>query len=141
MLIIIKPVLKYFLIEIIITIFLSDSNGIRTYNHLNPVSVRLRTKWLWVRIPLLSLKFQIRHLLRARSSSTFRQTIECRFTLKLVRDMIITYSHNLFVYLRNQRVLWNDRCLFVRPSVRSFPWLLLISFFLIFCMMVDKFKI
>ena len=33
-----------------------------------------------------------RHLLRARSSLTFRQTIECGFTLKLVRDMIITYS-------------------------------------------------
>ena len=51
---------------------LSDSNGIRTHHHLvrkrtlNHVtiqaslakwlSVRLRTKWLWVRIPLLSLK-------------------------------------------------------------------------------------
>ena len=31
------------------------------------------------------------HLLRARSSLTFRQTIECGFTLKLVRDMITTY--------------------------------------------------
>ena len=32
------------------------------------ISVRLRTKWLWVRIPLLSLKLQIWRLLRARSS-------------------------------------------------------------------------
>ena len=48
--------------------------------------------WLWVRIPLLSLKLQIWRLLRARSSLTFRQTIECRFTLKLVHDFIITYS-------------------------------------------------
>ena len=108
---------------------LSDSNGIRTHNHL----VRKRTlnhlaklvKWLscvvstylygafdcmllschvrvserihtlqfsWMsRNSLLSLKLQICHLLRARSSLTFRQTIDCRFTLKLVRD-IITYS-------------------------------------------------
>ena len=35
---------------------------------------------------------QIWRLLRARSSLTFRQTIECGFTLKLVRDMIIAYS-------------------------------------------------
>ena len=49
-------------------------------------------KWLWVGISLLSRKFQIWRLLRARSSLTFRQTIECRFTLKIVRQMIITYS-------------------------------------------------
>ena len=56
------------------------------------MSVRLRTKWLWVRITLLSLKLQIWHVLRGRSSLTFRQTIECRFTLNLLRDMIITYK-------------------------------------------------
>ena len=39
-----------------------------------------------------SLKLQICCLLRARSSLTYRQTIECRFTLKLVHNMIITYS-------------------------------------------------
>ena len=41
---------------------LSDSNGIQTHNHLvckqtanlaKWLSVRLPTKWLWVRIPLL----------------------------------------------------------------------------------------
>ena len=42
------------------------------------LSVRLRTKWLWVRIPLLSLRLQTWRLLRATSSLTFRQTIECR---------------------------------------------------------------
>ena len=77
-----------------------DSKGIRTHNHivhkrtlnhLAKLGVRLRTKWLWVRILLLSLKLQIWRLPRARGSLTFRQTIECRFTLKLVRDMIITY--------------------------------------------------
>ena len=96
---------------------LSDSNGIRTRNHLVRIvqatiecrfslkrvrdmiitysqvhltdnyltqvndlaslakwlSVCLLTKWLWVRIPLLSLKLQIWHLFRARSSLTFRQ--------------------------------------------------------------------
>ena len=57
------------------------------------LSVLLRTKWLWVdRISLLSLKLQIWCLPRVRSSLTYRQTIECGFTLKLVRDMIITYS-------------------------------------------------
>ena len=56
------------------------------------LSVRLRTRWLWVRILLLSLELQIWHLLRARSFLTFRQTIECGFTLKLVLDMIKIYS-------------------------------------------------
>ena len=89
---------------------LSDSNEIRTHNHLvhkqtlnhlaklaslaKWLSVRLRTKWLWVRITLLSLKLQIWRLLRARNSLTLRQTIKCGFALKLVRDMIITYSTN-----------------------------------------------
>ena len=56
------------------------------------LSVRLRTKWLWVWISLLSLKSQIWLLLRARSSLTFRETIESGFTLKLIRDMIIINS-------------------------------------------------
>ena len=82
-----------------------DSNGIRTHNHLvrkqtlnhltklpKSLSFRLRTKCLWVWIPLLPLKLQIWRLLRARSSLTFRETVECRFILKLVPDMTITYS-------------------------------------------------
>ena len=55
------------------------------------ISARLRTKWLWVSIPLLSLKLQIWRLLRVRSSLKFRQK-ECGFLLKLVRDIVITYS-------------------------------------------------
>ena len=55
------------------------------------LSVRLRTKLSWVQIPLLSLKLQIRRLLRARSSLTFRQTMECGFALKLVSCVTITY--------------------------------------------------
>ena len=46
---------------------------------------------------LLSLKLQIWQLPRARSSLTFRQTIECGFTLELVRDIIITYSQTILV--------------------------------------------
>ena len=37
------------------------------------LSVRLRIKWLWIRIPLQSLKLQISRLFRARTSLTFRQ--------------------------------------------------------------------
>ena len=36
-------------------------------------NVRLRTKWLWVRIPLQSFKLQILHLFWATSSLTFRK--------------------------------------------------------------------
>ena len=72
----------------------SDRNGIRTYNHLvcKWTLNHLQTKWLWVQIPLLSLKLQISRLFRTKSSLTFRQLLECGFTLKCVRDMIITYS-------------------------------------------------
>ena len=82
---------------------LSDSNEIRTYNNASFakwLSVRSRTKWLWVRILLLSLKLQIWHLLWARSSMTFRQTIEWGFTLKLARDMIITYSKKFLIIFK-----------------------------------------
>ena len=88
----------------------SDSNGIRTHSHLVPertlnylgslakwLSVQLRTKWLWAWLPLLSVKLQIWHLVRARSFLTFRQTIECGFTLKLIRDMIITCRQSKIV--------------------------------------------
>ena len=72
-------------------------------------SVRLRTKWLWVRVSLKSLKLPISHLFWARSSLTFRQTIECGFTLKLVRDMIITYSqmHRTDKYSQHSSIIWS----------------------------------
>ena len=66
------------------------------------LSVRLQIKLLGVQIPLLSPRLQIWHLLQKRSSLTFRQTMECRFTLKLVRDMIITDGHCGYRY-RSQR--------------------------------------
>ena len=71
------------------------------------LSVGLRTKWLWFRIPLLSPKLQIWLLLRARSSLTFRQTTECRFTLKLVPDMIITYSLYFTHFIRFWAVIFS----------------------------------
>ena len=64
------------------------------------LSVRLLTKRLWVRVQLQSLKLQILRLLWARPSLTFRQTIEFGFTLKLVRDMIITWS----------KMYYTDKC-------------------------------
>ena len=64
----------------------SDSNGILTCNHLvrkwtlqhlanlaKWLSACLQTKWLWVRILLLSLKLQILLLFWVRSSLTFRE--------------------------------------------------------------------
>ena len=93
---------------------LSDSSEIRTHNHLvrketiRPVWLNgSRTKWLWVRISLLSLKLQIWRLLRERSALAFRQTIECGFTLKLVRDMIITYSqiHHTDKYSQHSSII------------------------------------
>ena len=57
------------------------------------VECSLRTKWLWVLIPLQSLKLQISRLFRAGSSFHIQDTIDCRFTLKRVRDMIRTYIH------------------------------------------------
>ena len=63
---------------------LNDCNGTgthnqlvrkRTLNHLvslaKCLSVRLRTNWLWVRVPLQSLKLQLSHLFRAKSTLTF----------------------------------------------------------------------
>ena len=75
---------------------ISDCNKTRTHHHLvrketlnhlaklaslaEWLSVRLQTKWQWVRVLLQSLKLQISRLFRAGSSLTFRQ-LECGFTL------------------------------------------------------------
>ena len=81
----------------------SDSNDIRTHNHLirkrtlnysakqaslaKWLNVRLQTKRLWVLILFLSVKLQIWRLLLTRSSLTFSQIVECRFTLKLYMNI------------------------------------------------------
>ena len=67
--------------------FPSDSNEIRTHNHLFRKRALNHLAKL-ARISLLPLKFQIWRLLRSRSFLTFKQ----KFALKLVRDMIITYN-------------------------------------------------
>ena len=68
------------------------------------MGVYLQTTWLWVWIPLQSLKLQIWCLLRARSSLTFTQTIECRFTLNLICNTIITYSHKSVLSIRSSHL-------------------------------------
>ena len=71
------------------------------------LSVRLREKWLWIRISSLSLKLQIWRLLRARIVD-IQASIECRFTLRLVRDMIIIYSqmHHSDKYWQHSSIIW-----------------------------------
>ena len=71
---------------------LSDCNWIGTYNHLVRKRTLNRLARFWVRVQLQSLKSQISCLFQARSSLIFRQTIESRFTLKRVREMIKTFS-------------------------------------------------
>ena len=83
------------------------------------LSVRLRTKWLWVR-SVAVIKLRIWRLLRARSSLTFRQSIECVFTLKRVRDMIITCSNfeNMFLKIYFQTYYISTELLTViKPSI------------------------
>ena len=73
------------------------------------LSVRFAIKWPLVRIWLLSLKLQIWRLPRARSSFTFRQTIECGFHLKLVHHVTISYSHmhRTHKYSQYSLMLWS----------------------------------
>ena len=55
--------------------------------------IEMRCEYLSVRcIWLYVVKLHIWRLLRASIFLPFRWTIECRFTLKFVRNMIITYS-------------------------------------------------
>ena len=78
---------------------------------------QLWTKWLWVQMLLLSLKFQILRLFWARSCLAFRQ-LECRFTLKRLLHMIITYSqlHYTNKYSQHSSIicpLWLNGWLFI----------------------------
>ena len=61
------------------------------------MSVCLQTKWLWLRVQLQLLKLQISRLFGARSILDIQATIEWRFTLKRVCDMIKTYSQSVFI--------------------------------------------
>ena len=50
------------------------------------LSVRLRTKWFWVRVQLQSFKLQISRLLRARSSLTFNYSVWTHFETRTSHD-------------------------------------------------------
>ena len=69
------------------------------------LSVRLQSKRLGVPISMLSIKLKIWRLLQARSSLTFRQNIECGFTLKVIRDMIIAYNQDVSTQLRPSTII------------------------------------
>ena len=93
----------------------TDCNGTRTHKHLVPIwnsnhlvkwlSVRLKTKELWVRVPLQSLKLQIPSPVSSKEFLDIQATIECWFTLKRVRVIIITYSH-LSNYFTKLSIFW-----------------------------------
>ena len=72
------------------------------------LNVCLQTKCLWVWILLLSLELQICCLFRVRSSLTSRQTIECRFTLKLAHEIALTYRqmHCTDKYSKHSSIIW-----------------------------------
>ena len=75
------------------------------------MSVGSQRKCLWDQILILSLKLLALHLLQVSSFLTFRQYIECRFTLTLARDMIITNSQTLRSnkYSQDNLVIWPAR--------------------------------
>ena len=51
------------------------------------LSLCLQTKWLWVRVPLYSLKLDL-----SKEFLDIQATLDYRFTVKHVRDMVRTYS-------------------------------------------------
>ena len=69
--------------------------------------VRLRAKCLRVRTLFLSHKLQIWRL-NAKEFLDIQANRECRFTLKLVCDMIITYSqmHHTDKYSQHSSIIW-----------------------------------
>ena len=56
------------------------------------MSVSFQTKWLWVWIPLLSLKLQIWHMFWLRSSLTFSVPFKSQSTMLKIRANIHTTS-------------------------------------------------
>ena len=59
------------------------------------LSVRLRTKWLWVRITLLSLKIQIWCLLRTRSFAIYILSCGIKKRKKLI-CLKVSFSNQIF---------------------------------------------
>ena len=80
-------------------------------------------------IPMLSLKLKIWRLLQARSSLT----IECGFTRKVVRDMIIGYNQDVSTQLRPSGIIGVKRGLhFVRIRFLNVGTVFLVTFVTIF---------
>ena len=72
------------------------------------MSVRLWTKWLWVRVQLQSLKFQNFAPASSKEFLDIQATIECGFTLKCVHDTIRTYNqmHRTDKYSQHSSIIW-----------------------------------
>ena len=85
------------------------------------LGVSLRTKWLWVRIPLLSLKPQTWRLFRARSSLTFRQL----YSVDLLWNAYVTWSEHTVI--ENIVNLWNCIYMLFYYTVYLVPILLTIN--------------
>ena len=71
------------------------------------MSICLRTKWLWVQVPLQSLKFQISRLFRERSSFTCMQLhsvdlIETR----MWHDKSTQLNHHKGTYSHHSSIIW-----------------------------------
>ena len=75
------------------------------------MSAHLQTKGLLVRVPLLSLDFQISRLLRARNPLTFRHT-ECRFTLNFRWHDKNKQKSYMSEYWSNVSIYHCERCFF-----------------------------
>ena len=104
------------------------------------LSVRLRSKWLGVPIAMLSLKRKIWRLLQARSSLTFRQTIECGFILKVVRDTIIAYNQDVSTQLRPSGIIGAKISLhFIRIRFLNVGTVFLVTLVTIFCCSIFSF--
>ena len=56
------------------------------------LSVHLRNKWLWVQVPVQSLKTSSIVPVLRKELLDIQATAECGFTLKRARDKIRTYS-------------------------------------------------
>ena len=84
----------------------------RTLTHLATLAckwlnVRLRTEWLWVRVPLQSLKTSDIASVSSKEFIDIQATTECEFNLKRVRDKIRTHSQSttfLFISPAHQKL-------------------------------------
>ena len=109
------------LLFIITQIKQRNYNGTRTHNHLvckrtlthlatlacKWLNVRLRTEWLWVRVPLQSLKTSDIASVSSKEFIDIQATTECEFNLKRVRDKIRTHSQSttfLFISPAHQKL-------------------------------------